>query len=45
VEVKDERGISRLTRCACWLAHQRLIESAGMGTQLALPPAESEVSA
>lgn len=37
-------GVPRLTRCSCWLEHQRLIEVAGMGMPLALPPAREEVT-
>lgn len=32
-------GVSRVTRCACWKAHQARLEQLGAGTEpLALPP-------
>ena len=45
IEARDERGVPRLARCACWRAHQQRIASAGMSEPLALPPARDEVSA
>jgi hypothetical protein len=38
-------GVPRLSRCPCWTAHQRLIDAAGIQTQIALPPAREEASA
>lgn len=33
-------GVSRLTRCDCWHAHQARIAAGGLSTPLALPAAE-----
>lgn len=42
VEVLDEHGVTRLTRCSCWREHQTRLAQSGMATVLALPPAESD---
>jgi hypothetical protein len=37
IEQRDEKGVSRLARCACWRAHHEQLAAAGMRQPLTLP--------